>query len=161
MQLWTYHPPEFRIDNPQLPGIDPTRGKYWSEPSLCYKAALRKLCEMVATEQFPLWCFTVPDCWILTPEAVVEWELKVPQPQILAFIREPVWHEILCGRGGDWENVIVTERPVNCEKNITAVVRCPRSPECQVTCRGKVVRLEWRKDAESLKMRDHALHQRF
>jgi hypothetical protein len=37
----------------------------------------------------------------------VEWELTVPESEILAFIYEPVWHAILCGYRDDWDNVLV------------------------------------------------------
>lgn len=159
MKLWTYHPAQFRIDDPNSPAIDPRQGPYWSEPTLCYELSLHLLLKKLGTELFPLWCFTVPDCWELADvtKGPVEWELDIPEPEIQAFIRQPIWDAILKGSGDDWDNVVVKDRPVKPDKYISAVLRFPLSPDWGVICCGKYVLPEWRKEAEFLKSRDHAL----
>lgn len=86
--------------------------------------ALTKLRKMLGIDQWPLWCCTVPGVWLpIESFPVDEWELNIPDSQIVAFIRELPWHAILKGTGDDWEKVIVTERPIQPDKFISALVR--------------------------------------
>lgn len=150
MQLWTYHPAGFAVDNLPLP-IDPAKGRHWNEPSLMYKAAVQALFQKIGTDQF-LWCCSVRDAFPPISYATdpIEWELNVPEVQILAFISEPVWDDILKGRRDDWEGVIVTDRPIEPKGQLSALVRVPL-PREWVTLRGKLVRKDWREEAEWLK----------
>jgi len=161
MRLWTYHPPEFLVTDQQP--IDPTLGRYWRDPTLCYEEALPRLCRMIDAEQFPLWCFTTPDCWQLEDptSGPIEWELEVPEPAVLAFIHALVWDAILNCKSDNWPGAIVSERPVKPDRYISAVVQFPLSPECKVTCCGRVVLPHWREEAEFLKNKGRALQQRF
>src|SRR5262245_61194650 len=119
MRLWTYQPRGFQIDAPGLT-IDPAQGPYWNQPGTpLYKEALAKLRKMLGIEQWPLWCCTVPGVWLpIDSFPVDEWELNVPDSQVVAFIRELPWHAIMKGTGEDWEKVIVTERPIQPDKFI-------------------------------------------
>lgn len=161
MRLWTYHPPDFRIDDLRSSPIDPTKGPYWNDRSLCYRKALPRLCTMLGIDAFPLWCFTAPDCWLLTSEARVEWELEVPEAEILGFIHSRVWDVILKSKSDDWQGVIVTERPVTPGQYVSAMVRFPLSPDWEVNRLGKVVDKEWSKEASFLKTRERALQLRY
>src|SRR6266478_9985439 len=118
MRLWTYHPPGTLID--RLRSVDPTQGPYWDDPiTHRYKEALPRLCKMLGIRKYPLWCCTDPSAWIpIESRPVLEWELNVPESKIVEFIRETVWHAIICGQGDDWENVIVKERPIQPDRCI-------------------------------------------
>lgn len=154
MRLWTYHPNGFRIDDEEVV-IDPTKGTYWNE-SLTprYKEALPRLCEMLGLEKFPLWCFTTPGCWTAVEnQPVVEWELSVPDWQILGFVRAPPWDDILKDKGDHWANVVVQERPVKPDPYVSALVRVPLLPDWEAVCRGWVVSPLWLKEALFLKSR--------
>jgi hypothetical protein len=116
---------------------------------------------MLGLDRFPLWCCTVPDSWFLIESRPVDvWELNVADSQIVGFIRESVWDAILKGRGDEWASVIVAERPIQPDKNITALVLLPLELNC-VKCHGKLVRREWREEAQFLKTRDRGLQWRY
>lgn len=155
MKLWTYHPPDFRIDDPELHN-DPSRGRWWNDPALCYESSLRRLCEMIGTDDFPLWCLTLPDSRSFSTyesKWSIEWELDVPEGEILAFINARPWDSILRQESHDWDNVIIKEKPFSGHSDISAVTRLPLSPECAVICHGPHVRKEWRDKAEELRNR--------
>jgi len=67
MRLWTYQPCDFRVDDRQSPGIDPTQGVYWKDSTYtpCYQTALPQLCEVVGINYYPLWCKTV-EGWLVS-----------------------------------------------------------------------------------------------
>jgi hypothetical protein len=92
MQLWTYHPGDFRIDAADLV-IDPVRGYYWhySAPGFRYREMLPVLQRRFGTDQF-LWCYSIRGEFIRASEDhdVVEWALNVPDSQILGRIRASV-----------------------------------------------------------------------
>jgi hypothetical protein len=141
MQLWTYQPLGFCIDDLELI-VNPKLGSYWNDECWIrprYREMLPKLIRMLGTDQF-LWCCTAYYTWFSIPgRPVEEWELNIPESQILAFIREPIWGGILRGDDRDLASIIVAERPVQPGMNITALVRVPLLTEW-VTCRGKVVK---------------------
>jgi hypothetical protein len=129
VRLWTYHPSVLRVDATDL-RVDPTQGSCWHKdgPYFRYREMLPKLQELVRTSQF-LWCFTVPEQFTRTSENhdVVEWELNVPVPQILRFLRVPVWEAILSGESDAWEDLFVTSNPEQ-GVDIQALVCVPLRP---------------------------------
>jgi hypothetical protein len=161
MQLWTYHPPGFRIDLPGL-AIDPLQSPYWNEPlTPLYKEAWAKLRDTLGTEQF-IWCCTASGCWSPNEfRPVDEWVLNVPDSQILAFIKEPGWDDILKGKGNDWGKVFVEEKAVKPDPNISALVPIPLLPTWGAKCRGRLVNPLWRQEAEFLRTRDLAMQRRY
>jgi len=122
MQLWTHHPTGFQVDYADIV-IDPTKGRYWRDetPGLRYRDVLPKLQKLVGTAQF-LWCFTIREL----PENtdLVEWELNVPESQILRFLQSWVWEEIVWTNRADWHNLFVDGRPT-AGKGIHALVSVP------------------------------------
>ena len=70
-------------------------------------------------------------------EDLVEWELNVPDAQVLAFYREPVWETLVRDPLSNWDNLIVTDRPVIALKDIGAWVKVPLLREW-VTCHGQL-----------------------
>lgn len=135
MGLWTYHPSDFKVDDPNLK-IDPSKGQYSNEGDPKFvdryrEILLPKLQQLVRTKQF-LWCYTVPGQGIRASEDidVVEWELDVPATQVLRRYDEKVWHEIYLGNDGDWDSLglFVSEaEPMG--KDIGALVRVPLKEE--------------------------------
>ncbi len=137
MQLWTYHPSDFRINDPNLE-VDYKKGKY-SHPDIQvangfrYCKVIPKLHEMVGTTQF-LWCFTQQDQFARTYEDddSLEWELNVPLTQILTFYREKVWEGIIISQNDDWDRLLIAvgeTEPAGSELNdLGALVRVPLEP---------------------------------
>ena len=156
MQLWTYHPANFRLDDPRpLAHLDPALGPYWNDPTLCYERSLRRLLKTIGVEQFPLWCFVAPDCWGLPDvcDGPTEWELAVPESDVLTFIRSHLWDAILKGHTNSWHDLIVMERPVALATDITAIVQFPLLPHWNVINHGRVVPKPWKNEANNLKRR--------
>jgi len=126
MQLWTHQPTGFQIDSASLV-IDPARGQYWSCQIVGsrYRDVLPKLQELVGASQF-LWCCTVPGQFVRVTEQMdlVEWELNVPESQILRCIRASVWEAIVRGESDDWENLFRVGAPV-AGIDIHVLVRVP------------------------------------
>jgi hypothetical protein len=163
MRLWTYHPPDFRLDDPGCAGIDPSRGPYWNDATLPgYKSALTALQALLRIDHSPLWCYTCAGCWSrhLPDPSRVEWLLDVPAVQVLAFVREPLWDAILQGRGGDLRDAVFTAAPERLDANTTALVRFPLLPECRLTRRGPVVPEAWWDELANLRNKPHRLRQR-
>jgi hypothetical protein len=129
MQLWTYHPTGFQVDAPDL-AIDPKRGQYWwhEATGFRYREVLPKLQQVVGVRQF-LWCYTFRGQCLRVQEAhdVVEWELNVPDSNILGFLRSSVWEDIVWSRSNDWSGLLVAGTP-EASKNIHALVFVPLPP---------------------------------
>ena len=144
MQLWTYHPSDFRVDDPDLV-VDYTKGKY-AEPSsqvngFRYREVATKLHKRVGTTQI-LWCFVERGRYVRVTEDVdkdvMEWELNVPLTQILAFYRVSVWEDIIWSRNDEWEHLVIAveiEPPASRLSDLGALVRVPLSREW-TTCHG-------------------------
>ena len=150
-RLWTYQSVGHLITGP----IDPTNGYFWNAEDYLprYREAENFIFEKFNTNQF-LWCCTVSDCWPITNyQEYCEWELNVPESQILAFIRESIWDPILRGEPENLENVFVTGRPIIPHRDISALVKAPPSPKW-IKCHGKLVSKEWREEAEMLMTAD-------
>lgn len=131
MKLWTYHPSNFRLDDPNVK-IDPTKGMYWNDESLQYQKVLPKLQQLLGTDQF-LWCCTIPDCFdrMTEDDDLVEWELVVPIAEILSFHSVPVWEDIVHGRGCAWDSLVIgdlTEQEAG-KKEVGAWLRFPLKPD--------------------------------
>ncbi len=131
MNLWTYHPSTFRLDNPDAK-IDSTQGVYWNEDSLQYRKVLPRLQQLLGTDQF-LWCCTTPGCFVRTTEEIdlVEWELVVPNSEIVAFYSVPVWEDIIYGRSSAWDDLVLeglTEQRA-ATKDVGAWIRFPLRPD--------------------------------
>jgi hypothetical protein len=162
MQLWTFQPLGFPIDGPDLI-VNPKLGSWWNDESRIragYQEMLPKLISMLGTDRF-LWCCTAYYKWETTPDRpVVEWEVNVPESQVLAYIREPLWDAILKGQGLDLASVIVSG-PITPDKEISALVRWPPLVLEGLTCHGKPVDPHWRQEAVMLKTRDLKLQMHF
>jgi len=139
MQLWTHHPSRFQIDAVDLV-VDPTQGEHWhmEARNFRYRDVLRALCGRLGTSQF-LWCCTRRGQFrrLIAECDLVEWELNVPESQILAFIRGRVWEDIVWSRSDDWGELIIEERPELADPYINALVRVPLLSEW-VTCHGQL-----------------------
>jgi hypothetical protein len=130
MQLWTYHPSTFPVDDPNLE-VDYTRGIFWRiemGQSFRYRVVLPKLHDLVKTTQF-LWCCTLRGTYPRTWEGddSVEWELNAPLTQILTFYRKNVWDDIVWSRSDDWAQLLIPvgEKERVGDENLGALVRVP------------------------------------
>jgi hypothetical protein len=125
MQLWTHHPHGFRLDSAHIV-IDPTKGRYWRDniAGLRYRDVLPKLQQLLGTRQF-LWCYTIRT----QPQNadLVEWELNLPESQILRFVHSWVWETIVWGNPDGWQNLFADGRP-DAGKDIHALVSWPLPP---------------------------------
>ncbi len=91
MHLWTWHKPDFSLLDGQM---DHEQSEYVQTVS-GIREAYHKLSNCLSTDQF-IWCYTMPNQRIITPHhSEVEWILKVPPAEILAFINDIVWNRIL------------------------------------------------------------------
>lgn len=145
MQLWTHHPSNFPVNDPNLK-VDYTKGQY-AQPdkvggiALRYREVMPKLHETVETTQF-LWCCTQRGCY---PKAMeedsMEWELNVPLTQILRFYRVTVWENILKNQNDDWKRLLIavceTEPAANYPNDLGALVRVPLKLDW-VKCHGQL-----------------------
>jgi hypothetical protein len=153
LQLWTYHPADFRLDDPCVQRIDPARGMNWNEPTLRYRESLHALCRALNISQFPLWCCTVRR-GVLADHVnpPLEWELNVPDSDSLAFLFEPAWDAALRGNGEwNWDSVLIPHRPVVPDENVSAIVCFPLAPGWLLACHGRQVRPEWRSEVAQMK----------
>ena len=146
MQLWTHHPSDFRVNDPDLV-VDYTKGMY-AQPSMQgingfrYCNVMPKLHTRVGTTQF-LWCCTERGCYERVTEDVdkdlLKWELNVPLTQILHFHRVSVWEDIVWSRSDDWQDLLIevgeTERAANDLSDVGALVRVPLNRKW-ATCHG-------------------------
>ena len=123
MRLWTYHPPNYRIDDPGLI-INPKLGPYWNEPlTPFYKKVLPRLHKMLSTDQF-IWCCTVPNAWLpLEGRPLWEWELSVPDSQIVGFIQEPIWDALVKGSRDVLEKVVLPGAQIQ-----SSTLQCSSTP---------------------------------
>jgi hypothetical protein len=163
MQLWTYHPPEFRINDHRTGPIDPSRGVYWKDSTLRYRQGLLELCKVLKINTFPLWCKTSRTWRLVDPlNPPTEWELNVPESEILCFIRESAWDGAIRHPAGDfdWDSILLTELPAPCD-DVSAVVGFPLAAECLVVCHGAFVLPEWRDEVAFLKTRDKKIQRLF
>jgi hypothetical protein len=157
MDLWTYQPVGFRLDNPELTRIEPEKGRYWNDATLRYREALLVLCKelgLAPSEYYQfLWCCTVQGWLEIRSLPVFEWELTVPGDGILAFISEPAWDAVIKGESDDWTNVILRNAEARSGRYVSALVPFPLKPEW-LTCPGKPVRLPQRSvEAKALRIR--------
>src|SRR6266446_6557293 len=146
-RLWTYQTIGHSITGP----IDPSKGQYWKEQDYLprYREAVSFIFKKFNTDQI-LWCCTIPDCWRRTGfEDRCEWELNVPESQILAFVRESIWEPILKGGQGNLENVFITAGVIVPDRDISALVQAPPLPRW-IKCHGRLVLKGWREEAEML-----------
>ena len=146
MQLWTHHPSDFPVNDPDLV-VDYTKGMY-AQPSMegsngfRYRNVLPKLHTLVGTTQF-LWCCTERGRYERVTEDVdkdlLEWEINVPLTQILRFHLVSVWEDIVWGRSDDWQDLLIevgeTEPAANDLSDLGALVRVPLEPK-STTCHG-------------------------
>ena len=64
---------------------------------------------------------------------LVEWELNVPDSQVLSLYREDVWEDIYHGRANEWDRLLIHGLDARGE-SIGALVKVPIDPEW-ATCR--------------------------
>ena len=146
MQLWTHHPSDFPVDDPDLV-VDYTKGKYADSSmegnnGFRYRTVLPELHKRVETSQF-LWCCTERGSYPRVTEDVdknlMEWELNVPLTQILAFHRISAWEDLVWSRSDDWEELLIEvgeiEPPANDLSDLGVLVRVPLNPTW-TTCHG-------------------------
>jgi len=139
VKLWTHHPSEFTVDDPNLV-IDQRQGRYWKDcgRGFRYSEMLSKLCSRIGTDQF-LWCCTARGQFIRMSACIdlVEWEINVPESQIVAFYRESVWETIVHGQSDDWDVLIIgsSDGITGAGDRIGALVRAPLRTEW-ATCHG-------------------------
>ena len=136
--LWTHHPSNFCVDDPELV-IHHTRGQYWQSSmgeGFRYGEVLSMLIERIGSDQF-LWCCTVRGEFIRTTEEIdlVEWELNVPPPQVFSFFLTSVWEDLVWNRGNDWERLLINGPVEEGSEDVGALVRVPVEAKC-VTCHG-------------------------
>lgn len=144
MQLWTYHPTTFRLDDPGITCIDPTCSVYWHDPALRYREALQALRDTLGLDAFPLWCHTARRDQANLQDRPLEWELAVPIPDILAFIHETAWDAVLRRTASlDLAGVIV-EPPTTPDPFVSALVHFPVASHFLVRCHGPQVSPLWR-----------------
>lgn len=139
MRLWTHHPEAFQLNDADL-RIDPTMGKYWQyqATNFRYREVLPILIKLIGTDQF-IWCCTVRGQFKRTTSKkdLVEWELDVPAPQILAFYRASVWDGIVWNRSPDWDGLFVDISQGVADTEIHALVRIPIRREWAI-CHGQL-----------------------
>ncbi len=134
MRLWTYHPASFRVDDPNL-RIDYTLGDIWNCDSVKtregYRRALPRLHQLLDGETQFLWCCTGPRQFVRITESIdlVEWELLVPDAQVLSLYRESLWKSILYEGGDHWAELLVSDLSEAGNKDIGALLRVPIEPE--------------------------------
>lgn len=137
MKLWTFHPSNFRLDDP-TPSIIHELGKYWgSQTTPRYAAVLQRLHQLLGNDQI-LWCYTLKDNhWHFDGVDEIEWELNVPFSQIEALYDVQLWENILYGRNEDWDNLILDRLTAESAANecVGALVKWPLPPE-YVQCLG-------------------------
>ena len=142
MKLWIYHPACFRVDDPNLQ-LDHTKGRYWNSPDLNlrkrYREILPKLHDLLGTRQC-LWCCTVRGLFVRMTEDddLVEWELRVPFSQVLAFYSIPLWEDLIYTRTDTWDGLILEQLgEAEAEhKDIGALVQFHQLHPGWITCHG-------------------------
>jgi len=93
MRLWTYQWPDFRLTDCNLK-VDFNKSRY-AKTFPKYKDACKRLSDLLGTDQI-IWCYTRQNEYIYLPgEAPMEWELEIPEDQILAYICSYTWNKIL------------------------------------------------------------------
>jgi hypothetical protein len=91
MRLWTWHTPDFSL----LEGsVDHSRSVYFqTHPGV--PAAYRELAKRLGTDQL-VWCYTAPNQHhYIASDNKVEWELDVPDGEIVALIDAVAWSRII------------------------------------------------------------------
>lgn len=147
MKRWTYHPIDFRLDDPNE-ALDPSRGKYWNyfEPNFraWYRHVLLELQERLGTNQL-LWCFTTPANDFKKFNACdadrVEWRIEISLSSVLAFYSSPVWENILRGRSNQWESLFLSlsdEYEAENEEEVGALLDFRQLRSAEVICLGRV-----------------------
>src|SRR5713101_762581 len=138
MQFWTHHPTGFQVDAVGLV-IDSTKGQYWhcTRPRFRYCEVLPKLHKVVGTDQF-LWCNTIRGQYKRWTEGMdlAEWELNVPESQVIAFIRQSVWEDIVWSKNDDWEKIIIEGKP-GADADLLGLVLVPVLPKW-AKCHGQL-----------------------
>lgn len=137
MKLWTHHPSDFQLDT--AAEIDHTRGQYWNlnMRDFRYREVLLRLHQHIGTDQF-LWCCTVRGGFMRTTEEIdwVEWELDIPESEVLKFYRVPIWEDIVWSRSDDWDQLFVDKAEADIpNQNVGALVKFPVRREW-VKCHG-------------------------
>lgn len=123
MKVWTHHPGTFPLTAPNLI-VDASRSIYYR--SLQYRSAIHELHRRLQGETQFLWCLTSRNTFQRHCESIdlIEWELDVPNTQILTLYREDAWENIYHGRSSDWD-ALFTETVA---ENVGALVRVPIAP---------------------------------
>lgn len=135
MQLWTLHPEELRIDDPDVI-IDPTLGAYWNDPreDFRYREVLPLFQERIDSDQF-LWCCIERNKYILGLKAkIIEWELNIPDNSKIRLFKTQIWEDLLYSRRDDWDDLFVENVPTD-SKGISAVAVMPLE-ESWIVCHG-------------------------
>lgn len=139
MRLWTHHPASFQLDSGSLQ-IQPEQGQYWSyqAANFRYREMAPLLWKSLGTNQF-LWCCTVRGGFIRTSEDgdLVEWEINAPPAVIIAYIRSPIWENLVWSTSDVWDALIVDEPPTVGHRDILALVSVPLPRGC-LTCHGQL-----------------------
>jgi hypothetical protein len=132
MQLWTYQPPDFPVDNLPLP-LDPTQGRYWKTVAR-YRQLLPLLRERIGNRQV-LWCYTIQPRCPNDIVALVEWEIHAPPDAVVAYLDGWVWEGLVQGTTTDWTGLFIDEPPTQGQESIQALVSVPLPPGCVKRCR--------------------------
>lgn len=140
MKLWTHHPSDFDLANPQLQ-VDPSKGQYQKSAGkgFRYSTVLPLLHAKIGSSQL-LWCCTDRGRYLpcAEPSDLVEWEINLPLSQVQLIDRD-VWEDIIWSRGDCWDVLFVSglseDEAMN--RRINALIQLPL-PEGYVTCHGKL-----------------------
>jgi hypothetical protein len=126
VKLWTYHPSNFVLNTPGAI-IDPRLGinMNFRAPGFRYPVVWKQLATLLGANQF-LWCFTKHGCFVRVEQNYdsVEWELTVPDSEILGFIDAYLWEQIVFSASDDWSRLFI-DGPVEPSVGISALVRFP------------------------------------
>lgn len=113
VQLWSYHLSDFSL----IKGcVDPEKSGHARR----YRAAYERLWGILGTAQF-IWCCTSRECW-RRQSGYCEWQLEVPQNQILRIVDCMVWNGILGTRAEP-------PRPLRTELLVEAMAEFPDAPD--------------------------------
>ena len=137
MQLWTLHPEELRIDDPDLV-IDSSLGMYWNNPNeglrTRYREVLPLFQDQIGTDQL-LWCCVERHKFTLGRKVeIIEWELSIPDNSKARLFETQIWADILYSKTDDWDDLFVENIPTDL-KGISAVALLPLE-ENWIICHG-------------------------
>jgi hypothetical protein len=125
MKLWTYHHEDFRIDDP-CGVVDPTKGPYHKRDSdrFQYRRAYAALQARLRVRDFLFCCLTRNNSFretnLIPSDRRTDWEIEIPQDDVLAFLCSSRWVNAIETGTFDWEEIII---PHNCGDDIEALER--------------------------------------